>query len=312
MTESARRCAVPSVGSRGYALASSTMRVRDSVSVSLLVLFSSVRKAHIFSFGKERTHAFLYRKKSIKRTASVPLDRSCGRQRFGGGYKRRRPRSRGSRDPSTAAIFMGIMPEGAHTARALRLRARSFQSHRASARRMTESARRCAVPSVGSRGYALASSTMRVRDSVSVSLLVLFSSVRKAHIFSFGKERTHAFLCRKKSIKRTASLRLDRLCGRLRFGGGYKRRHPRSRSSRDPSIAAPFASIMPEGAHTARALRLRARTSHSQLRPARGVVACASPASTATPFEPWVCTSQQMDGSLRRKPQRLFSSFSRR
>ena len=115
-----------------------------------------------------------------------------------------------SRDPSTAAPILNIVPEGAHTARALRLRARSFQSHRASARRMTESARRCAVPSVGSRGYALASSTMRVRDSVSMSLLVLFSSGRKAHIFSFGTEKPHAFLCRKKSIKRTASLRLDR------------------------------------------------------------------------------------------------------
>ena len=108
----------------------------------------------------------------------------------------------------------------------------------------------------------------------SMSLLVLFSSVRKAHFFSFGKERTHAFLYRKKSIKRTASLRLDRLCGRQRFGGGYKRRHPRSQCSRDPSIAAPFANIMPESAHAARALRLRARTSHSQLRPARRMLAC--------------------------------------
>ena len=178
---------------------------------------------------------------------------------------------------------MGIMPEGAHTARALRLRARSFQSHRASARRMTESARRCAVPSVGSRGYALASSTMRVRDSVSVSLLVLFSSVRKAHIFSFVKERTHAFLYRKKSIKRTASVPLDRSCGRQRFDGGYERRRPRSRGSRDPSIAAPVLNIVPRGAHTALALCLRARSFQSHRASARRVVACASFASTATP-----------------------------
>ena len=46
----------------------------------------------------------------------------------------------------------------------LRLRARAFQPYTLSARRMTESARRCAVPSVGSRGYAFPSSTMRVRD----------------------------------------------------------------------------------------------------------------------------------------------------
>ena len=69
-----------------------------------------------------------------------------------------------------------------------------------------------ALQHLSSRGYALPSRRMRVRDSVSVSLLVLFSSVRKAHIFSFAKERTHAFLYRKKSIKRTASLRLDRWC----------------------------------------------------------------------------------------------------
>ena len=93
----------------------------------------------------------------------------------------------------------------------LRLRARAFQPYTLSARRMTESARRCAVPSVGSRMYILPSSTMRVRDSVSVSLLVLFSSVRKAHIFSFGKEETCPFLVRtRKERKETASLPLDR------------------------------------------------------------------------------------------------------
>ena len=149
-----------------------------------------------------------------------------------------------------------------------------------------------ALQHLSSRGYVLPSSRMRVRDTVSATLFVVFSSVRKRHFFFFGKERTHAFLYRKKSIKRTASLRLDRLCGRQRFGGGYERRRPRSRSSRDPSTAAPFGDIVPEGAHAARALRLRAQASHSQLRPARGVVACASPASTATPFEPCVCASQ--------------------
>ena len=99
--------------------------------------------------------------KERKETANVPLGRICGWQRFGGGYKRRRPRSRSSRDPS-AAPFANIVPEGAHTARALRLRAQASQRQLLPARRMTESARRCAVPSVGSRGYALPSSTMGV------------------------------------------------------------------------------------------------------------------------------------------------------
>ena len=131
-------------------------------STTLFVVFSSVRKRHFFFFGKERTHAFLYRKKSIKRTASLRLDRLCGRQRFGGGYKRRHPRSRSSRDPSIAAGFVGIIPEGAHAARALRLRARAFQWQLLSARRMTESAHRCAAPSVGSREYTLPSRSLGV------------------------------------------------------------------------------------------------------------------------------------------------------
>ena len=40
-----------------------------------------------------------------------------------------------SRDPSTAAIFVGILPEGAHTARALRLRAQASRPQLLSARR---------------------------------------------------------------------------------------------------------------------------------------------------------------------------------
>ena len=109
----------------------------------------------------------------------------------------------------------------------------------------------------------------------SMSLLVLFSSVRKARIFSFAKEGTCPCPRRtRKERKETANVPFDHLCDRQRFGGGYKRRHPRSQCSRDPSIAAPFANIMPESAHAARALRLRARTSHSQLRPARRMLAC--------------------------------------
>ena len=41
---------------------------------------------------------------------------------------------------------------------------------------------------VGSRGYTLPSRSMRVRDGVSVNLLVLFSLRRKVHIFLLFKE----------------------------------------------------------------------------------------------------------------------------
>ncbi len=129
-------------------------------------------------------------------------------------------------------------------------------------------------------------------------------------LFPLERRETCSFLVRtRKERKEAASLRLDRSCGRQRFDGGYERRHPRSRGSRDPSTAAPFASIAPEGAHTARALRLRAQTSQRQSLPARRMVACASLASTATPFEPWVCTSQQKHGSLRRNLNDSFRRF---
>ena len=121
--------------------------------------------------------------KERKEAASLRLDHLCGWQRFGGGYERRRPRSRSSRDPSAAAPFANIVPEGAHTARALRLLAQTFQPHRASARRMLACRAKREQTTVGSRGYMLLSRWMRVRDGVSVSLLVLFSSVRKAHTF---------------------------------------------------------------------------------------------------------------------------------
>ena len=108
------------------------------------------------------------------------------------------------------------------------------------------------------------------------------------------------FFAERKERKEAASLRLDRLCGRQRFGGGYERRHPRSRGSRDPSTAAVFVNIAPKGAHTARALRLRAQAFQTHRLPARGVVACASFASTATPFEPCVYAYRQKIESPRR------------
>ncbi len=66
-----------------------------------------------------------------------------------------------------------------------------------------------ALQHLSSRRYAFPSRSMRVRDGVSVSLLVLFSSVRKAHFFSFEKERNVSFSCTdkkrtKRSRKRTA------------------------------------------------------------------------------------------------------------
>ena len=101
--------------SRGYTLSSRSMRVRDG---SLGKSFGT------FLFTEKSTFIFLFTLRFFSKSGAIPFDRLCGWQRFGGGYKRRRPRSRGSRDPSIAAIFVNIMPEGAHTARALRLRAR--------------------------------------------------------------------------------------------------------------------------------------------------------------------------------------------
>ena len=65
---------------------------------------------------------------------------------------------------------------------------------------------------------------------------------------SFVKEKRVLFFAERKERKEAASLRLDRLCGRQWFDGGYERRHPRSRSSRDPRAAAVFVDIVPEGA----------------------------------------------------------------
>ena len=140
---------------------------------------------------------FFAERKERKEAASLRLDRLCGRQRFGGGYERRRPRSLRSRDPSTAAPFASITSDGAHTARALRLRARASQRQLLPARRMLACRAKREQTTVGSRVYALLSSTMRVRDGVSVSLLVLFFSVRKAHIFLLFKGENACFSLQK-------------------------------------------------------------------------------------------------------------------
>ena len=51
-----------------------------------------------------------------------------------------------------------------------------------------------ALQHLSSRGYVLASRWMEFEAIASMSLLVLFSSVRKAHFFSFGKEKRVLFL----------------------------------------------------------------------------------------------------------------------
>ena len=198
MTESARRCAVPSVGSRGYALPSRSMRVRDGSLGDSFRRFLLSEKSTYLLLGKGETCSFLVRtRKERKEAANLRLDHLCGRQRFDGGYERRHPRSRGSRDPSIAAFFVNIMPEGAHTARALRLRARTFQTHRLPARGVVACASSASTATPSSRGYVLPSRKLRVRDGVSVNLLVLFSLRRKVHILSFGKERNMFFSLRK-------------------------------------------------------------------------------------------------------------------
>ena len=54
-----------------------------------------------------------------------------------------------------------------------------------------------ALQHLSSRGYVLPGRKLRVRDGVSVNLLVLFSLRRKVHILSFGKERNMFFSLRK-------------------------------------------------------------------------------------------------------------------
>ena len=190
--------ALQHLSSRGCMLPSSTMRVRDgSLGDSFRRFLVGEKTTYLSPLSKEKRVLFFAKRKERKETANVPFDRLCGWQRFDGGYKRRHPRSRGSRDPRAAAIFVDIMPDGAHAARALRLRARSFQRQSLPARRMLACRAKREQTTVGSRVYALLSSTMRVRDGVSVSLLVLFFSVRKAHIFLLFKGENACFSLQK-------------------------------------------------------------------------------------------------------------------
>ena len=134
----------------------------------------------------------------------MPFDRLCGRQWFDGGYKRRHPRSLRSRDPSITAIFVDIAPEGAHAARALRLRARTSQPHRASARRMLACRAKREQTTVGSRVYMLPSSTMRVRDgSLNDSFRRFLVGEKTTYLSPLERRETCSFLCGKKRTKRS-------------------------------------------------------------------------------------------------------------
>ena len=268
----------------------------------------------LFPLERRETCSFLVRtRKERKEAASLRLDRSCGRQRFDGGYERRRPRSRGSRDPSIAAVFADIIPECAHAARALRLRAQTSQRHILPARRVV------ACASFASTATPLepwvCASQQKVespRRSLGKSFGTFLFTEKSTYPLLWKGEKHVLFFAERKERKEAANVPFDRLCGRQRFGGGYERRRPRSRISRDPSTAAIFVDIAPGSAHTARALRLRAQAFQTHRASARRMVACASSASTATPFEPCVYASQQKHESPRRKSRRLFSSFSRR
>ena len=153
---------------------------------------------------------FFAERKERKEAASLRLDRLCGRQRFGGGYERRRPRSLRSRDPSTAAPFLNIAPDGAHTARALRLRARASQRQLLPARRMLACRAKREQTTVGSRGYALPSRRLRVRDgSLGDSFRRFLVGEKTTSLFSFAKERDVFFSLRKeKNEKKPQAYRL--------------------------------------------------------------------------------------------------------
>jgi len=101
-----------------------------------------------------------------------------------------------------------------------------------------------------------------------------------------------------KERKETANVPLGRICGWQRFGGGYKRRRPRSRGSRDPSFTAPFASIAPDGAEFPAAQSLRTAN-----------VGLPSEARANNCREPWIYASQQMDESPRRSLGESFGAF---
>ena len=136
--------------SRGYTIPSRSMRVRDDSLGESFGAFLLSEKSTIFFLWKGETCPFLVRtRKERKEAANVPFDRLCGWRRFDGGYKRRRPLSRGSRDPSTAALLQASC-RSALTRRAPCACGRELPS------------RSCFPHGVFRRGYVLSSRSMRV------------------------------------------------------------------------------------------------------------------------------------------------------
>ena len=156
---------------------------------------------------------FFAERKERKETANVAFDRLCGRQWFDGGYKRRHPRSLRSRDPSITAIFVDIAPEGAHAARALRLRARASQRQLLPARRMLACRAKREQTTVGSRGYALPSRRLRVRDgSLGDSFRRFLVGEKTTYSSPLIKEKRVLFFPQRKERKEAANVPFDRLC----------------------------------------------------------------------------------------------------
>ena len=137
----------------------------------------------------------LFALRFFSKSGAIRLDRLCDWQRFDGGYERRRPRSRGSRDPSTAAILR-VSRRKALIRRAPCACGRGFPA--AVTSRTVCSAVDC-VPFVvrkhvsGAVGICFPAEEWEFEAGASMSLLVLFSLRRNVHIFSFVKEKRVLF-----------------------------------------------------------------------------------------------------------------------
>ena len=112
---------------------------------------------------------------------------------------------------SMAAIKDGVHARGARVIRhspplsqASHRMARSFQLHRVSARRMLACRAKREQTTVGSRVYALPSSTMRVRDgSLGESFGAFLLSEKSTYLSPLERRETCSFLCGKKRTKRS-------------------------------------------------------------------------------------------------------------
>ena len=135
----------------------------------------------------------------------------------------------------------------------------------------------------------------------STALLVSFLPVEKSTYFSsFAKGECMLFFAERKASKELQAYGLT-ICA---AGSGSVAAmkdgiHAReARVIRQPPL---LSQASCRRALTRRAPCACGRASQWHVLPARRMVACASPASTAAPFEPWACTSQQMVESPRRE-----------